>query len=77
MVSKGAESILQQGFHGRRRCRIVRSLVTCSENGSEERVGAGERERGLFHFPAFARLSQITTVLFSLDLVLETSLLLS
>ena len=31
MVWKDAESVFQRGFHGRRRCRIIRSLITSAK----------------------------------------------
>ena len=31
MVWKDAESVFQRGFHGRRRCRIIRSLITTAK----------------------------------------------
>ena len=33
MVSKDAKSTFQRGFHGRRRCRIVRSLFSTVTTG--------------------------------------------
>ena len=59
MVWKDEESIFQWPFHGRRRCRIVRSLL-CPENAtSDSPVPSGIiAEAGILHFSSWRTSSK-------------------